>query len=106
MSRLRTVAIDLETPLTVAGETVTRLTLRRPLAGELRGIELTPLIRMDVGAALDLLPQICQPNVTTSDLEQLDPADLAEVVGSLANFFFRSSPTSAAAPSSTPSSAS
>lgn len=106
MTRPARVSIDLETPLTVAGETVTRLTLRRPVAGELRGLELGPLIRMDVGAALELLPQICQPNVTQRDLEQLDPADLAEVIGTLAGFFFRSSASSAAAPSSTPSSTS
>lgn len=105
MSRPRTVAIDLETPLTVAGETVTRLTLRRPLAGELRGVEISALIRMEADAVLSFLPQICQPNVTTGDLEQMDAFDFGEVAGTLASFFLRSGRASAEA-SPTPSNAS
>lgn len=81
--------VTLETPITRGEQTIEQITLRKPKTGELRGIALADLLRLDVTALQTLLPRISVPTLTTADIANLDPADClalgAEVVGFFAS---------------------
>ena len=80
-------SITLQTPI-VRGETkIEALTLRKPNAGELRGLQLQALMQGDVNNVLGLLPRITLPPITGPEAEALDPSDLAAVTGTVQNFF-------------------
>lgn len=70
--------IQLETPI-VRGQTeITEVEVRRPLGGELRGISLVDVVRMDVNALLTLLPRVTEPPLLAHELNRLDAADLVQ----------------------------
>lgn len=79
--------VILQEPLTIDGETVTEIELRKPRTGDLRGVKLTDLLQMDVNAVLRLLPKISHPYLTPSALEELDPTDLATLSVVVTTFF-------------------
>lgn len=79
--------ITLETPL-MRGETeIVTLVLRKPAAGELRGLNVADLLQMNVDAILKLLPRISSPTLTDAEAARIDPADLTQIAGTVAGFF-------------------
>lgn len=81
-----TKAVELDTPITRKGGDVTTITLRKPKAGELRGLSLTDVLQMDVNALGKLLPRISQPMLTEDEVRNMDPADLVQLGGEVAGF--------------------
>ena len=81
------VDISLSEPITVGKDTITSVQLRKPQAGELRGIKLLDIMQMDVGAYMPLLPRITAPALTEQQVGQLDPADLLQVMNGVQSFF-------------------
>ena len=70
------------------GETsIDKLMLRKPKAGELRGLSLQDVITSDITALLTLVPRISNPPLTADEADGLDPADLAEIGGIVRGFF-------------------
>ncbi|MGL1407029.1 phage tail assembly protein [Vibrio parahaemolyticus] len=68
------------------GETeIKEVTLREPKSGELRGLELFAVLRMDVTAHRTLIPRIS--NITANEFDQLGPKDLALVTNEVVSFF-------------------
>lgn len=82
-------SVPLQTPITRKSGDVTELTLRKPAAGELRGLSLVDLMKMDVNELTTLLPRIAQPSITADDVRQLDPADLVELGGAVVGFLLK-----------------
>lgn len=83
-----TATVTLDTPIVRGEQTITKLELRRPKSGELRGIDIAALLQqMDYGAVERLLPRISTPTLTTADVAQLDPADLVAIGTELMLFF-------------------
>lgn len=80
--------IVLETPIARDGGDLTELRLRRPKAGELRGISHARLSISDVDEVLRLLPRITLPPITDAEAAELDPADFTEICGEIADFLF------------------
>lgn len=79
--------ITLAEPI-VRGETqITELTLRKPKAGELRGLSLQELMTAGVSATLEILPRISMPPITEQEAENLEPQDVAAVAGAVIGFF-------------------
>jgi hypothetical protein len=68
-------------------ETVVELKLRRPQAGELRGLSTIDVIRQEYAAIEKLAPRITQPAMTAQDIASLSPADLMELGSGMADFF-------------------
>ncbi len=60
--------VILESPIQRGEQTITAITLRRPRAGELRGVKLMDLLQMDVAALHVVLPRITSPMLTTHDV--------------------------------------
>lgn len=85
---------NIKTPNTIVldqpikrGETeITAVELRRPAAGELRGLNLTDLLQMDVVALQRVLPRVSTPALTEAEVAALDPADLLQLGATVAGF--------------------
>lgn len=79
---------------------ITSLNLRKPESGELRGIVLSDLLRMEATSVMTVLPRISDPVLTPQEVAKLDPADLFACAAEIANFLLPSStmPPNAPAP--------
>lgn len=71
--------VPLETPIQRGAITIDSVTLRKPQAGELRGISLAELLQMKVDALQTVLPRISTPVLLKSDMHAMDPADLVNL---------------------------
>ena len=81
-----TVSVTLEEPIVRGGETITTLVIRRPRAGELRGLSLTEVANMKTDAMVDLLPRITQPTLLKHEVESMGPADFISCAMEVATF--------------------
>ncbi|OHC96424.1 MAG: hypothetical protein A2792_00165 [Sphingomonadales bacterium RIFCSPHIGHO2_01_FULL_65_20] len=72
----------------VRGETqITRLTLRKPGAGELRGLSLKDVLMSDIATIIEIVPRISDPILTDHEANTLEPGNLAVIGGVLRGFF-------------------
>jgi len=79
--------IPLETPVRRGEQTIATVQLRKPQAGEMRGLNLQSIIQGEVNDLLSLLPRITVPPLLPQEVEALDPADLAAMAGGIRGFF-------------------
>lgn len=79
--------IQLASPIQREGGPLATLALRRPVAGELRGLKVSDLIQGDISAVIAVLPRISSPFITEQEAASIDPADLGEIAGTIAGFF-------------------
>ncbi len=78
--------VNLDTPIKRGNETIARITVRKPGAGELRGCSLIDLMRMEVTALHAVLPRITSPTLTQQDVSKMDPADLMQLGTAVSHF--------------------
>lgn len=78
--------VTLDTPIQQGKKSHTEIALRKPRAGEMRGLTLTDVLNMDVNALATLLPRITCPMLTKDDVLNMDPADLVQLGGEVAGF--------------------
>lgn len=71
--------VTLDTPIKRGNSFITEVTLRKPNAGELRGVSLAELLQMKVDALQTVLPRITNPILHKQDMATLDPADLVNM---------------------------
>ena len=71
--------VTLDTPIKRGKGFITEVTLRKPSAGELRGVSLAELLQMKVDALQTVLPRITNPILHKQDMATLDPADLVNM---------------------------
>ena len=93
-----TVTIDLETPIIRGDQKIERISLRKPSAGEIRGVALADLIKSDVAALHVVLPRITQPTLAAHEVSQLDLVDLAAIAGEVVGFFMTKADRAALSP--------
>lgn len=79
--------VHLDQPIQRDGQTIENITLRRPTAGELRGLHLVNVLQMEVDTLATLLPRICIPTIHRAEVLAMDPADLLAAGVELAGFF-------------------
>lgn len=91
--------ITLDTPITRGEQTITAITLRKPAAGELRGVSLTALLQMDVDALTAVVPRISTPTLNQADVRAMDPADLVQIGSTVAGFLLQKALKPDASPS-------
>lgn len=89
MTNQTTKTITLDYPITRGDQKITAITLRKPNAGELRGLTLSALLTLDVEELSKLLPRITSPILHEPDIRQLDPADLVELGTGAISFFVK-----------------
>ncbi|MDN4572900.1 phage tail assembly protein [Pandoraea cepalis] len=68
--------ITLDTPIQRGETAIAEVEVKRPGAGQLRGVSLYELGQMQVDALIKVLPRITTPTLTELDVARLDPADL------------------------------
>ncbi|CAE6923486.1 Phage-related tail protein [Pseudomonas marincola] len=78
--------ITLEEPIKRGDSQVERISLRKPAAGELRGLKLLDLLNGDVNATIRLVPRISEPTLTEQEVAALEPADLLSCADAIAAF--------------------
>ena len=79
--------ITLETPVVRGEQSIASVQLRKPKAGDLRGLALAQLLQLDVATLQQLLPRISEPTLTTADVGNMDPHDLLSFGTAVAGFF-------------------
>jgi hypothetical protein len=83
-------AVILSTPVTIDGEKVEEITLRKPSPGELRGLSMVDILRMETDALFKLLPRITQPPLTPAQLSrEIEPEDFTELATKTLLFFVK-----------------
>ncbi len=84
----KTATVTLEEPIVRAPDNqVAHLQLRKPVAGELRGLSLAEIATMKADAIVALLPRITTPPITDVEAAGLDAADLFQIGIEVAGFF-------------------
>lgn len=84
-----TVTVHLDEPLQRGSGAITQVTLRKPRAGSLRGLNLTDIAQMNVTALQKLLPRISEPTLTEQDVADMSPADLVACGVEVASFLLQ-----------------
>lgn len=79
--------ITLSEPIKRGEQVIETITLRKPRAGEMRGLTLQDLLTSDVTAILKVIPRISEPVLTPQECDKLDVSDLAEIGGTIRGFF-------------------
>ena len=83
------ITIQLETPIIRGEMKISSITLRKPRAGELRGVNLMSLAQMDVASLQTVIPRISNPILTTQDVASLEPCELMEIGLEVASFLMK-----------------
>ena len=78
--------ITLDTPIKRGEQTIDTITLRKPNSGELRGLNLTDLLQMDVTSLHRVLPRISIPMLTEADVSNMDIKHLMQCGAKVAGF--------------------
>lgn len=89
VTKMNTVA--LATAVEIDGQKVSEISLRKPTSGELRGLSLVDIMRMETNTMIKLLPRITQPPLSPVQIGALDPADLTDLAGKTVLFFVKKS---------------
>ena len=82
-----TASVTLSTPIVRGDTSIETLSLRKPRAGDLRGLSLNEVLQSDVSSLIRLVPRISDPSLTELEVENLEADDLAEVGGTIFGFF-------------------
>lgn len=77
-------------PIKRGATEIASITLRKPKAGELRGLALQDLLTTDVAAILKVIPRISSPPLTQHEADELEADDLTECAGAIRGFFMTS----------------
>jgi len=78
--------IELDEPIQRGQTTIAELTIRKPKAGELRGVSLMDLGQMDVQALRKVLPRITTPALIDAEIGNMGPADILQCGVAVAGF--------------------
>tara|TARA_R110001592_G_scaffold104697_1_gene294533 strand:- start:42837 stop:43265 length:429 start_codon:yes stop_codon:yes gene_type:complete len=79
--------VDLNEPVKRGDDEIAKIYFRRPKAGELRGVTVSDLVRMDVASVMTVIPRVSMPPLTSQEAENLDPFDLGECAAIIQGFF-------------------
>lgn len=88
-------------PIPYGNTELSEITLRRPVAGDLRGVRLRGLHEMEVDTLTTIVPRISTPVVTAGQLAAMDPYDTIRLMEEVTDFF-NTSPTASQKTSSPP----
>lgn len=79
--------VTLPVPQQIGGKEVSEIKLRKPFAGELRGLHVIQIVQMEVGTIEKLLSRISTPIIGPADFAKLEPQNLADLSVECADFF-------------------
>lgn len=77
--------VTLEYPFKRGETEVSTVDIRRPASGELRGLNLSDVLNLNVDAMTKLIPRITP--LMDEEVKQLDPVDLVQICSEIGDFF-------------------
>lgn len=78
--------VNLVVPIHRDGEeAITQIELKKPFAGEMRGLNFTDILQMEVETMTTLIPRIS--NLTERDMINLEPSNYAPLFTEVISFF-------------------
>lgn len=83
------IKVALSVPIKSGDDKLKTVELRKPKAGELRGLKLSDVLTLDVDTINELLPRIS--NLNTRDIHNLEMEDYTAISSELLGFFVTSS---------------
>jgi len=83
----KTVSVKLGTPITRDDKEIDTIILRKPKAGELRGLQLSLVQMQDIDAMLQLIPRIS--DLTERELHNLEIEDFTNLSVETLGFFVK-----------------
>lgn len=86
-SENRFITVTLGTPIKRGETEIGAIALRKPKAGQLRGLSMQDVLTTEVSAVLKLIPRISNPPLTQDEADDLDTSDFAEIAGAIRGFF-------------------
>lgn len=87
MSKKDPNSVPLSDPIKVGDTEITSVTLRKPKAGELRGLKVSDILQMDVDSMMTLLPRITSPVLDPSVVADLDADNFGPLAQKTMSFF-------------------
>lgn len=79
--------VELDTPVMRGTEAISSVQVRKPKAGEMRGLQLQMVAQGDVNAMIALLPRITLPPLMPHEVEALEVQDFGALSGAVMSFF-------------------
>lgn len=79
-------SIELDEPIARGNQEITVVQVRKPSAGELRGVSLMELAQLDVTALRTVLPRITAPALTEQEINGLSMPDIMQFGVAVASF--------------------
>ncbi|HVI51513.1 MAG TPA: phage tail assembly protein [Candidatus Sulfotelmatobacter sp.] len=79
--------ITLIKPLKFGEDIIAELPLRRPMAGDLRGIKLAAIQELDVTTILSLVQRLSTVPLAPDTLTTMDPVDIVQACEVISGFF-------------------
>jgi predicted fused transcriptional regulator/phosphomethylpyrimidine kinase len=83
---MKQTTVQLPIPIKVGETEITSVNIRKPKAGEMRGLKTMDLLQMDINAHATLIPRIC-PDISLAVYNELEPENLTAIQGAVVNFF-------------------
>jgi hypothetical protein len=81
--------VPLDTPIMRGDQTIASLQLRKPAAGELRGLTMSDLAKLDVSTVLKILPRISIPMISEAEAAAMPPEDLFACSTEIGSFLLK-----------------
>tara|TARA_R110000851_G_scaffold333531_2_gene514923 strand:+ start:3900 stop:4259 length:360 start_codon:yes stop_codon:yes gene_type:complete len=82
--------VSLDVPIKRGNQRISSITIRKPNAGAMRGLNLMDISMMNVSALQKLLPRISDPALTEAEIAtSLDPADLTSIGLEVVSFLLK-----------------
>ena len=88
--------VELDQPIIRGKEKIGLLQIRKPQAGELRGLSLVEIGQLKVDTLTKLLPRITVPTLTEPEVAGMDPADLLAAGAEVGRFLLQKADRTAA----------
>lgn len=87
--------LDLEQPVVRGEQTIDKVSIRRPTAGEMRGVSLLDLSRMESTAISELIPRLTVPPLTKPEVNAMSLVDFMAIGVEIAGFLLPKTATQA-----------
>lgn len=79
--------ITLKKPIPRGDKQISKVGLLRPDGGQLRGLSLVAVARLEVDTIATVVSRISTPHVTAEEYTRMDPKDMLALGGAIAGFF-------------------
>lgn len=70
-------------------QAITEVRLRKPKAGELRGLNTVDLLNGNINSTIKLVPRLADPMLTEQEVANVEPADLVMFADAIATFLLK-----------------